>query len=190
MCLTFTRRSPNVQRLIHMCKVYLQCLLIFPVYTYSIYNCYIAIIYTYSIYDCYIPIISNISIYQKCIQLLYMWSIWSLWISSIYTARLWWWQVYVSNMMSNVSFYSCLKYVLLSCPRKSISNVVCEEVKQLIDSGASNNVIRNQIRSKFQTLLTSSLIREFRSDRIESLIEDNNNGNVPFDKNVPVNEKC
>ena len=63
--------------------------------------------------------------------------------------------------------------------KNSISTVVCEEVKLLIDSGASNNVIRNQIRSKFQTLLTSSLIREFRSDRIESLIEENNDGNVP-----------
>ena len=58
--------------------------------------------------------------------------------------------------------------------KNSIKKDVRRDIDHLIESGASNNVIRNQVRSKFDLLLTYSLIRELRSDRIDAIFDVDN----------------
>ena len=58
--------------------------------------------------------------------------------------------------------------------KNSIKKEIRRDIDHLIESGASNNVIMNQVRSKFDLLLTYSLIRELRSDRIDAIFDVDN----------------
>ena len=60
--------------------------------------------------------------------------------------------------------------------KASISTEVKKEIFDLIESGASNNVIVNIVQTKFNVRMSSALVRSFRTERIDQITQ-----NVAFD---------